>query len=141
MKIDHVGIAVRSIDRSLELYRGVLGVEPSRRAVVAHEGVEIAMLPAGGPRIELLQPAGEGSPIARFLDKRGEGIHHIAVQVEDLDAAAAALRRSGRRLVSDEIRVGAEDYRYVFVHPKDAGGVLLELIEPLARPAAAKKKR
>ena len=141
MKIDHVGIAVRSIDRSLELYRGVLGGQPSRRAVVAHEGVEIAMLPAGGPRIELLQPVGEGSPIARFLDKRGEGIHHIAVQVEDLDAAAAALRRSGRRLVSDEIRVGAEDYRYVFVHPKDAGGVLLELIEPLARPPAAKKKR
>ena len=131
MKIDHIGIAVRSIDRALELYRDVLRAEPSRRVVVAQEGVEAAMLPAGGPRIELLQPVAADSPIARFLEKRGEGIHHIAVQVADLEAAAAAARRSGRRLVTDEIRIGAENYRYVFVHPKDAGGVLLELIEPL----------
>lgn len=131
MKIDHIGIAVRSIDRALELYRDVLGAEPSRRVVVAQEGVEAAMLPAGGPRIELLQPVAADSPIARFLEKRGEGIHHIAVQVADLEAAADAARRSGRRLVTDEIRIGAENYRYVFVHPKDAGGVLLELIEPL----------
>lgn len=132
MKIDHIGIAVRSIDRALELYRDVLGAEPSRRVVVAQEGVEAAMLPAGGPRIELLQPVAADSPIARFLEKRGEGIHHIAVQVADLEAAADAARRSGRRLVTDEIRIGAENYRYVFVHPKDAGGVLLELIEPLS---------
>ncbi len=131
MKIDHIGIAVRSIERALELYREVLGAAPSRRVVVEREGVEVAMLPAGGPRIELLQPAAADSPLARFLEKRGEGIHHIAVEVDDLDAAAAAVRRSGRRLVSDEIRIGAENYRYVFVHPKDAGGVLLELIEPL----------
>lgn len=132
MKIDHIGIAVRSIDRALELYRDVLGAEPSRRVVVAQEGVEAAILPAGGPRIELLQPVAADSPIARFLEKRGEGIHHIAVQVADLEAAADAARRSGRRLVTDEIRIGAENYRYVFVHPKDAGGVLLELIEPLS---------
>ncbi len=132
MKIDHIGIAVRSIERSLELYRDVLGIAPLRRVVVEHEGVEVAMLPAGGPRIELLQPAAADSSLARFLEKRGEGIHHIAVEVDDLDAAAAAVRRSGRRLVTDEIRIGAENYRYVFVHPKDAGGVLLELIEPLS---------
>lgn len=132
MKIDHIGIAVRSIDRALELYRDVLGAEPSRRVVVAQEGVEAAILPAGGPRIELLQPVAADSPIARFLEKRGEGIHHIAVQVADIEAAADAARRSGRRLVTDEIRIGAENYRYVFVHPKDAGGVLLELIEPLS---------
>ncbi len=131
MKIDHIGIAVRSIERSLEFYREILGVAPSRRTVVEREGVEAAMLPAGGTRIELLQPSGADSPIARFLEKRGEGIHHIAVKIDNLDAAAAAVRRSGRRLVTDEIRIGAENYRYVFVHPKDAGGVLLELIEPL----------
>ena len=141
MKIDHIGIAVRSIERSLEFYREVLGAAPSRRVVVAQEGVEAAMLPAGGPRIELLQPAAADSPLARFLEKRGEGIHHIAVEVDDLDAAAAAVRRSGRRLVNDEIRIGAENYRYVFVHPKDAGGVLLELIEPLARQSAGKAAR
>lgn len=131
MKIDHIGIAVRSIDRSLEFYREVLGLEPSRRTVVDHEQVEVAVLPAGEPRMELLQPTGADSAIARFLEKRGEGLHHIAVKVDDLDAAVAALRRSGRRLVSDAIRIGAEDYRYVFVHPKDACGVLIELIEPL----------
>lgn len=131
MKIDHIGIAVRSIEQSLTFYHDVLGVEPSHRSVVPHEGVEVAMLPAGEPRLELLQPTSEDSVIGRFLDKRGEGIHHIAVKVEDLDAAVARIRASGRRLVSDEIQIGAEDYRYVFVHPKDTNGVLLELIEAL----------
>jgi methylmalonyl-CoA epimerase len=131
MKIDHIGIAVRSIEQSLAFYRDVLGVEPSHRSVVAHELVEVAMLPAGEPRLELLQPTSEDSVIGRFLDRRGEGIHHIAVKVDDLEAAVAKIRASGRRLVSDDIQIGAEDYRYVFVHPKDTNGVLLELIEAL----------
>jgi len=131
MKIDHIGIAVRSIEQSLAFYEDVLGVTPSHRSVVAHEGVEVAMLPAGEPRLELLQPTSEDSVIGRFLAKRGEGVHHIAVKVDDLEAAVAKIRASGRRLVSDDIQIGAEDYRYVFVHPKDTNGVLLELIEAL----------
>ena len=99
------------------------------RTEVPAEGVTIAMLPVGDSRIELLEATGADSPITRFLARRGPGLHHIAVQVEDLEASVERLRASGRRLVTDEIRLGADGYRYVFVHPSSAGGVLLELIE------------
>ena len=89
----------------------------------------MAMLPVGDSRIELLEATGADSPITKFLSRRGPGLHHIAVQVEDLEASVERLRASGRRLVADEIRLGAHGYRYVFVHPASAGGVLLELIE------------
>ncbi len=129
MKIDHIGIAVRSIDEALQFYQGTLGVEPSHRAVVEHENVEVAMLPAGDSRIELLQSTAADSVIARFLERRGEGIHHLAVQVDRIEAAVDAIRRSGRRLVVDRVQIGAEGYKYVFVHPSATGGVLLELVE------------
>ena len=129
MTIDHIGIAVRSIDRALEFYRDALGAEPVRRERVEPEKVEAAILPAGGGRIELLEPTSPDSVIARFLERRGEGMHHLALQVEDIEAAAAAVRRSGRQLVVDKIQIGAEGYRYVFVHPACTGGVLLELVE------------
>jgi methylmalonyl-CoA epimerase len=87
------------------------------------------MLPAGEPRVELLEATSEDSPIARFLAKRGEGLHHIAMKVSDLDAAVERLKAAGSRLVTEQVQQGAEGYRYVFVHPKSAGGVLLELIE------------
>ena len=89
------------------------------------------MLPAGESRLELLQPTSADSVIARFLEQRGEGIHHIAIEVDDLEAAVKKIHESGRRLASEKIQLGADDYRYVFVHPKDTGGVLLELIEPI----------
>ncbi len=129
MTIDHIGIAVRSIDRVLEFYREALGVEPVHRTRVEHEKVEAAVLPAGGGRIELLQPTSGDSVIARFLERRGEGLHHLALQVDDVESAAAAVRRTGRRLVVDRIQTGAEGYRYVFVHPSGTGGLLLELVE------------
>jgi len=128
-KIHHVGIAVESIDDALSLYEDALGVVPALRTEIPAEGVIIAMLPVGDSRIELLEGAGADSPITRFVERRGPGLHHIAVRVEDLEASVERLRASGRRLVSDEIRLGAEGYRYVFVHPSSAGGVLLELIE------------
>ncbi len=128
-KIDHIGIAVRSIDESLKLYCDALGVEPSRRVVVELEKVEVALLPLGEPRLELLEPSSDDSVIARFIDKRGEGLHHIAVQVPDLEAAVGRMRAGGAQLVTDQIQIGTEGYRYVFVHPKSTGGVLLELIE------------
>jgi methylmalonyl-CoA epimerase len=128
-RIDHIGIAVHSLDESLEFYRDALGFEPKARVTVPQEKVRVAMLPAGEPRIELLEATSDDSPIARFLAKRGEGLHHIAMQVADLDAAVERLKAAGHRLVTDQIRTGAEGYRYIFIHPKSAHGVLLELIE------------
>ena len=127
--LDHIGVAVESLDAAVAYYRDALGVQPSRRAVVEVERTEVAMLPAGQTRIELLGARGSDSPIGRFLAKRGPGLHHIALRVEDLDAAVARLRGEGVRLVSDVAGVGAEGYRYVFLHPKSSGGVLIELIE------------
>ena len=127
--IDHIGIAVRSIDETLGLYRDALGLDPVSRTVVEHERVEAAVLPTGGGRIELLQPTSDDSVIARFLRRRGQGVHHVALRVDNLEEAIETLRNSGRRLVTDRIQIGAEGYRYVFVHPGSAGGVLLELVE------------
>ena len=136
-KIDHIGIAVRSIDATLALYRDALGVDPGERVVVEHEKVEVAMLAAGGPRLELLEATSDDSVIAKFIEKRGGGLHHIAIRVPDLAAAVERVKAGGARLVKDEIQRGAEGYRYVFVHPASAGGVLLELIEDDSGAAGA----
>ncbi len=129
MNIDHIGVAVRSIDSTLEFYRDVLGIEPSHRTEVDHEQVEVAVLPIGGGRIELLRSTSQDSVIDRFIQRHGEGLHHVAVQVDDLDAAVERLKRSGSRLVGEKIQIGAEGYRYMFVHPASTGGVLLELVQ------------
>lgn len=128
-RIHHLGIAVRSIEAALRLYRDTLGMEVAHTAVVEAEKVKVAMLPAGESRIELLEPLEPDSAVGRFLAARGEGLHHVAMAVEDLDEAVERLRASGARLASTEVRIGAEGYRYVFLHPKSAHGVLLELIE------------
>lgn len=128
-RIHHLGVAVRSISDALVLYRDALGLEVAHETVVDAEQVKVAMLPAGETRIELLEPTEESSVIGRFLAKRGEGLHHVAMEVDDLDAAVAELESKGLRLVNAEPRIGAEGYRYVFVHPASSGGVLLELIE------------
>ncbi len=127
MKIDHLGIAVRSLDKALEFYRQ-LGLTVSARETVEHEKVQVAMLPAGGPRIELLEPSEEDSVIGRFLAKHGEGLHHIAFLVPDLAASVATLKQSGARLMGEPQR-GAGGHLYVFVHPSSTGGVLIELIQ------------
>ena len=136
-RIDHIGIAVVSLDEALAFYQDNLGLQPSAIVEVPHEQVRVAMLPTGlptglatgEPRIELLEATSPDSPIARFVEKRGGGIHHIALKLPDLSAAVETMKAGGRRLVTDEIQTGAEGYRYVFVHPKSTGGVLLELIE------------
>jgi methylmalonyl-CoA epimerase len=128
LRIDHLGIAVRSLDAALGFYREQLGFSVSLRETVEHEKVKVAMLPAGGPRIELLEATGPDSVIAKFIEKRGEGLHHIAVKVPDLAAAVQRLRESGARLLNDP-RPGAGGHLYVFVHPSSTGGVLLELIQ------------
>ena len=126
--IDHLGIAVRSIDRALEFYQEQLGLSVGARETVEHEKVHVAMLPLEGSRIELLEPTEADSPVGKFLDKRGEGLHHVALKVPDLNAAVERLRASGARLLN-EPRAGAGGHLYVFVHPASAGGVLLELIQ------------
>jgi methylmalonyl-CoA epimerase len=126
--IDHLGIAVRSIDQALAFYQGQLGLAVGARETVPHEKVHVAMLPLEGSRIELLEPTEADSPVGKFLDKRGEGLHHVALKVPDLNAAVERLRAAGARLLN-EPRAGAGGHIYVFVHPASAGGVLLELIQ------------
>lgn len=127
-KIDHLGIAVRSIDRALEFYRDQLGLGVSLRETVAHEKVNVAMLPLGSPRIELIEPTESDSVIGKFIEKRGEGLHHIAIRVPDFQASLDRLRAAGAKLLN-EPRTGAGGHVYVFVHPSSTGGVLLELIQ------------
>ncbi len=126
--IDHLGIAVESIDGALSFYRDALGMAVGERETVEGERVHTAMLPAGESRLELLEATEAESTIAKFIAKRGAGLHHIALRVPDLEAAAARLKEEGARILN-EPRVGAGGHRYVFVHPASTGGVLLELIE------------
>ncbi len=127
-RIDHLGIAVKSLDAALAFYGGVLGIQAAPRETVPGEKVNVAMLARGGPRLELLEPAGADSPIGRFLEKRGEGLHHVALVVDDLAAAVERLTAAGARLLN-EPRRGAGGHLYVFIHPASTGGVLLELIQ------------
>jgi methylmalonyl-CoA/ethylmalonyl-CoA epimerase len=129
MKVDHIGIATASLDEALGFWREALGLEVTHTEEVAEQGVRVAMLPAGEPRIELLEPTGPESPVAKFLAKRGPGIHHVALRVSDIRAALARLKAQGARLVDETPRTGAGGCLVAFVHPASAGGVLLELVE------------
>jgi LAO/AO transport system kinase len=128
LRIDHLGIAVKSIEAALAFYQGQLGMPVASRETVAQEKVNVAMLPAGGPRLELLEPTEADSVIGRFLEKHGEGLHHVAMRVPDLGAAVERLKAGGARILN-EPRRGAGGHEYVFVHPASTGGVLLELIQ------------
>jgi methylmalonyl-CoA epimerase len=127
-KIDHLGIAVKSLAAAKGIYEK-LGLALSAEEEVAHEKVRLVMVPVGESRLELLEATSEDSTIAKYIAKRGEGLHHVCMQVPDLAAAVARLKKEGVRLVSDEIKTGAGGHKYVFVHPASAGGVLLELVE------------
>src|SRR5579862_1295890 len=126
--IDHLGIAVRSLSAAKGIYQK-LGLEVSPEEVVEAEQVRLVMVPVGESRLELLEPTSESSTIAKFIAKRGEGLHHVSLRVPDLPAAVDRLKKDGVRLVSDEIKSGAGGHRYVFVHPSSTAGVLLELVE------------
>src|SRR6476660_7317181 len=131
--IDHLGIAVKSLASAKQIYEK-LGLTVSAEEVVEGERVKVVMIPVGESRLELLEPTTEDSTVAKFLAKRGEGLHHVSLRVPDLAAAVAKLKQDGVRLVADEIKIGAGGHRYVFVHPSSAGGVLLELVEDGGRP-------
>src|SRR6202162_2982666 len=126
--IDHIGVAVKSLATAKVIYEK-LGFKLAPEETVEAEQVRVVMVPVGESRLELLEPTSENSVIARFIAKRGEGLHHVSLRVPDLAAAVARLKKDGVRLVADEIRIGAGGHRYVFVHPSSAGGVLLELVE------------
>lgn len=128
MRIDHVAIAVKDLDDALAFYRDALGLEVTGRREVPEEGVEIAFLPTDDTEIELISPLDPENSIGRFLEKRGEGIHHLCVGVEDIEAAVAQLQEEGARVLS-EIKSHADGTRYVFVHPKSTHGVLMELYQ------------
>jgi methylmalonyl-CoA/ethylmalonyl-CoA epimerase len=129
MKINHLGIATRGIEEALKFWEGALGLENVHTETVEDQKVRVAMLPIGESRIELLEPTSEDSPISKFLEKRGGGIHHIAVEVEDIGAALAKLKAEGARLIDEQPRIGAEGCLVAFVHPASANGVLLELVQ------------
>jgi methylmalonyl-CoA epimerase len=127
-QIDHVGIAVKSLAAAKAIYEK-LGLTVSPEETVAQEQVRLVMVPVGQSRLELLEATSESSTIAKFIAKRGEGLHHVCLKVPDLSAAVERLKKAGVRLVSEEIKTGAGGHRYVFVHPSSAGGVLLELVQ------------
>jgi methylmalonyl-CoA epimerase len=126
--IDHIGVAVKSLAAAKAIYEK-LGLHLSPEETVEAEQVRVVMVPLGESRLELLEPTSENSVIAKFIAKRGEGLHHVSLRVSDLEASVERLKKDGVRLVSDEIKIGAGGHRYVFVHPSNAGGVLLELVE------------
>jgi methylmalonyl-CoA/ethylmalonyl-CoA epimerase len=127
-RLNHIGIAVSSLDERTAVYRA-LGLEPESREVVESEKVRIAFLPVEGSEIELLEPTSPDSPIAGFLQKRGEGLHHLCFEVDDIRATMATLKAEGYQLLSDEPRPGAHGSLVCFVHPRSAGGVLIELCQ------------
>lgn len=129
MKINHLGIATKGIDEALKFWSDALGLENVHTEVVEDQKVRIAMLPIGESRIELLEPTGDDSPISKFLEKRGGGIHHIAVEVENIESALQQLKDKGMQLIDEAPRVGAEGCLVAFVHPSSTGGVLLELVQ------------
>jgi methylmalonyl-CoA epimerase len=129
MKISHLGIATKGIDEALKFWQDALGLENVHAEEVIEQKVRVAMLPIGDTRIELLEATSDDSPIAKFIEKRGGGIHHIAVEVENIEESLAKLKASGARLIDEQPRIGAEGCLIAFVHPSSTGGVLLELIQ------------
>jgi methylmalonyl-CoA epimerase len=126
--IDHLGIAVKSLAAAKSIYEK-LGLRVSPEEIVEQEKVRLVMVPVGETRLELLEATSDDSTIARYIAKRGEGLHHICIRVPDLVSVVSKLKDDGVRLVSNEIKIGAGGHRYVFVHPQSTGGVLLELVE------------
>jgi methylmalonyl-CoA epimerase len=127
--LDHVALAVDDLDGTIASFRTLFGVEPISREVVGEQGVEEAMIPVGGSNLQLLSPLSEDSPVGRFLQRRGEGLHHVAIAVTSIDDALEHLKSSGARLIDEEPRIGGGGHRIAFVHPATLAGTLIELIE------------
>ena len=134
LQIDHVGIAVKSIEKSLQLWRDGLGASVSEKEEVPSQKVLVAFLNTGEGKTELLEPTSDDSPIARFIEKKGEGIHHIAYKTEDLSSTLTRLKEQGAQLIYDEAQPGSHGTMINFIHPATSGGGLIELVQyPAAR--------
>jgi methylmalonyl-CoA/ethylmalonyl-CoA epimerase len=129
-RIDHVGVAVEDLDGAIALYEGTFGMPVAHRETVEAQGVEAVLLDVGDGHVELLRPLGPETPVGKFLAKRGEGLHHVAYAVADIDAALAELRDRGIELIDSEARAGIRSSRVAFIHPRATGSVLTELVEP-----------
>jgi methylmalonyl-CoA/ethylmalonyl-CoA epimerase len=129
-RIDHVGVAVDDMDAALALYRDSLGLPLSHRERVEEQGVDAALLAVGDGHVELLAPLGPETPVGKYLERRGPGLHHVAYAVADIDAELERLRGAGLRLIDEHPRVGIRNSRVAFVHPSAVGGVLTEIVEP-----------
>lgn len=128
--LDHIAVAVASINKALQIYRGILGFKVERIREVHEQGVKTAMLKAGETTIELLEPLDKESVVAKFLEKRGEGLHHIALRVTNIEKELERLKAEGIILIDEEPRTGVEDAKIAFLHPKSTSNVLIELVEP-----------
>jgi len=129
-RVDHIGVAVEDLDAAIALYEESLQMELVHREVVEQQGVEAVLLDVGENHVELLRPLSPDTPVGKFLAKRGPGLHHVAYQVADIDAALAQLKHRGLRLIDEQPRVGIRNSRVAFVHPASSGGVLTEIVEP-----------
>ena len=129
-QIDHIGVAVEDLDASIALYRDRLGMREQHRETVEQFGVEAVLLEIGDAHVELLTPVARDSAVARFLERSGHGMHHVAYRTDDIDATLDRLRESGMRLIDDQPRIGIRNSRVAFVHPKSTGGVLTEIVQP-----------
>jgi methylmalonyl-CoA/ethylmalonyl-CoA epimerase len=130
--IDHVGVAVSDLDRAIALYERTFGMPLVHRETVEDQGVEAVLLDVGDGHVELLSPLGPDTVIGKFVEKRGDGLHHVAYRVDDIDAVLAELKGAGVDLIDSEARIGIRGSRVAFLHPKSTGGVLTELVEPAA---------
>jgi methylmalonyl-CoA/ethylmalonyl-CoA epimerase len=129
-RIDHIGVAVGDLDAAIALHEQTYGMEVVHRETVAAQGVEAVLLDVGENHVELLAPLGPETPVGRFLAKKGPGLHHVAYQVADIDAALDELRTAGLRLIDESPRTGIRASRVAFLHPSATGGVLTEIVEP-----------
>jgi len=129
-EIDHIGVAVEDLDESIALYRDRFGMREQHRETVEEFGVEAALLEIGDAHVELLTPIQPDSAVARFLEKNGPGMHHVAYRTADIDAELERMNKAGVRMIDEQARTGIRESRVAFVHPKSTGGVLTEIVEP-----------
>jgi len=129
-RIDHIGVAVEDLDAAIALHETTYGMALVHREVLSEQGVEAVLLDVGENHVELLRPLAGDTPVGKFLASRGPGLHHVAYQVPDIEAALAALTQSGARLIDEKPRTGIRNSRVAFVHPKSSGGVLTEIVQP-----------
>ena len=129
-RIDHIGVAVSDLDSAIALYEGTLGMPVAHRETVESQGVEAVLLDVGEGHVELLRPLGPDTPVGKFVERSGEGLHHVAYAVDDIEAALDRLKEQGVELIDSEPRIGIRNSRVAFVHPKATGRVLTEIVEP-----------